>query len=527
MPTSLVFLTTTGSGTWTVPASWTSMVAESISGGGGAGKGSSLCTGAGGGGYQKSGSVSVTPGDVHAFSVGAGGVGSATATGGDGGDTWFANNNTATSITSAGVISGARGGKGSQPVTGSGGSFTAAGGSGISVYGVGTFATWNPSAAGGTPTFTASNLAIQGATGTTTWYTTRATQGFTDGKFYYEATITANGTGGGSNGDFAIGWENGSANLVTTPGNQPAAAFYFPQTGLTFIDGGTGSIQTGSVGNVIGVAIDLVNSKIWWRTNTGNWNNSGTANPATNVGGLSFTFTGRMYPSFGYENTDSKVTANFGATSFTNTAPSGFNSVSQSSSMIQYNGGDGTGSVNTFGSVHQSSGGGGAAGPLGNGGVTINDNTLSGSGGGGNGGGSAGHDATGSSGTTGGLGGDNNGGTGHGVTGTSNGAGTNGGGGAGGQTGINGSGGVNHSGGDGGNGTEWDATHGSGGGGGEGDNTSSAHTGGAGGLYGGGAGNGGGSASSTGANGGQGIIVITGTYTSGGGGGSPDMFFSS
>jgi len=40
----------------------------------------------------------------------------------------------------------------------------------------------------------------------------------------------------------------------------------------------------------LSVAVDIDNNLIWFRTNNGNWNNSGTANPATGVGGIDLTW---------------------------------------------------------------------------------------------------------------------------------------------------------------------------------------------------------------------------------------------
>ena len=71
---------------------------------------------------------------------------------------------------------------------------------------------------------------------------------------------------------------------------------------------------------------------IWFRLGAaGNWNTSGTANPATGVGGLDLAPTGfgtafDVYP-FVYLNTSGNaITANFGGTAFTGTVPSGFTS---------------------------------------------------------------------------------------------------------------------------------------------------------------------------------------------------------
>jgi hypothetical protein len=92
---------------------------------------------------------------------------------------------------------------------------------------------------------------------------------------------------------------------------------------------------TPTVGQVIGVALDIGNASIWARLGAGNWNNSGTANPATNVGGISLAGwlnTGnpvnifpcaQLQPSSGTA-TASTLTFNFGATAFANTPPAGF-----------------------------------------------------------------------------------------------------------------------------------------------------------------------------------------------------------
>ena len=81
-------------------------------------------------------------------------------------------------------------------------------------------------------------------------------------------------------------------------------------------------------GTVVGIAVDFTNHLIWFRmAPSGNWNGSGTANPATGVGGITFS-TGAMVPfvTFGGSGgaAGNVITANFGASSFTGTVPSGF-----------------------------------------------------------------------------------------------------------------------------------------------------------------------------------------------------------
>jgi hypothetical protein len=100
--------------------------------------------------------------------------------------------------------------------------------------------------------------------------------------------------------------------------------------------GGTININAGFAGNigqrvsgdVIGIAVDFAAALIWFRVApSGNWNGSGTANPATGVGGFSISAIagGALYPNFSTTSTAGEIiTGNFGATGFTGTVPSGF-----------------------------------------------------------------------------------------------------------------------------------------------------------------------------------------------------------
>lgn len=118
--------------TWTVPADWTTAgsIIECIGGGGAAcSYVPNISGGGGGGGYAKSVGQALTPGQVVNMSIGPGGSTSSTPVfvAPAGGDTWIANNNTATLITSSGVICGAKAGGGSSNgAPGSGGAATSA-----------------------------------------------------------------------------------------------------------------------------------------------------------------------------------------------------------------------------------------------------------------------------------------------------------------------------------------------------------------------------------------------------------------
>src|SRR4029077_824676 len=86
-----------------------------------------------------------------------------------------------------------------------------------------------------------------------------------------------------------------------------------------------------SSGNVIGVALDMTGLLIWFRiAPSGNWNGSGTANPATGVGGISISacFGAQAayaaFASTGSAGNGNAVTANFGDSAFTGAVPAGF-----------------------------------------------------------------------------------------------------------------------------------------------------------------------------------------------------------
>lgn len=182
--------------------------------------------------------------------------------------------------------------------------------------------TWNPADKNAQFLLSGGNLIASDTASGATWVDGRATDSHATGKWYFEITVTANG--GGSNGQVAFGVGNGAAALTGPPGSDPGGACYYPLSGLTFIGGGTGTIQADSTNGHVGqVAVDLGAKLIWWKINVSNWNNNGSANPATGVGGLSFAFAGPYFP-FGGLLQAGIMTANFGDSALFGTVPSGF-----------------------------------------------------------------------------------------------------------------------------------------------------------------------------------------------------------
>lgn len=161
----------------------------------------------------------------------------------------------------------------------------------------------------------------------------RTFESYSSGQYYYEMTATTiNGN------DCGLGMSIGSASLASlvSNGTNGAIAFNFA-SGTIYINGSAQGTTLGawSNGDVICVALDVTNKKIWFRKNAGNWDNIGGDNPATNTGGYSLS--ALAYPYYGLVTCSSSgvLTANFGATSFAQAVPSGFTSGLPSSQQKQ------------------------------------------------------------------------------------------------------------------------------------------------------------------------------------------------
>jgi Collagen triple helix repeat (20 copies) len=140
------------------------------------------------------------------------------------------------------------------------------------------------------------------------------------GKYYFEITYTTVNTN-----SLSCGIGLASTNLTALGAG---AANVARTTGLIIVNGvGSGSsIGVITPGSVVGIAVDLTAQLIWFRLGaSGNWNGSGTANPATGAGGVSISAisSGLLYPLMTGASGDA-VTANFGASAFSGAVPLGF-----------------------------------------------------------------------------------------------------------------------------------------------------------------------------------------------------------
>lgn len=179
--------------------------------------------------------------------------------------------------------------------------------------------TWNPSDK-------SANITLSGGNLIATWNGSagglRSTTSKTSGKLYFEVTLNTfltNVYAGLANSSYALTAPANTANVVL--------AFL---TGATILGNGatlgstTGSLGAGQVGRF---AVDLTNRLFWYSVAGGNWNNNVANNPATGVGGISFSYlTGPffVYSGSAAGTSGEQDTVNFGATSFAFAVPSGF-----------------------------------------------------------------------------------------------------------------------------------------------------------------------------------------------------------
>lgn len=181
--------------------------------------------------------------------------------------------------------------------------------------------TWNPADTAPNITFSNGNLTLTTSGGS--FESCRATTNFTTpSKLYMEHVISS-----GALGDVLVGIGANSAGLNGQYTGQGTTSMGYQASSGQVLRGGSviATIATGALGDTICQAWDMGNLNFWIRINGGNWNNSGTANPATNSGGITIngTIGGGPYP-MATGGGSSVLTSNFGASAFSFSVPSGF-----------------------------------------------------------------------------------------------------------------------------------------------------------------------------------------------------------
>lgn len=143
---------------------------------------------------------------------------------------------------------------------------------------------WNPSDNSGSTLSNSNKTAVGGCVRTVQY-------GGASEKLYFEVVT---GSGGGSAGS-AVGFANASFAVATDDSSNSANAITAWTDGnIYFLNSAVAGWGTPNppAGTVISCAIDTTLKKIWVRQGSGNWNNSGTDNPATGTGGASITGAG-------------------------------------------------------------------------------------------------------------------------------------------------------------------------------------------------------------------------------------------
>ena len=188
----------------------------------------------------------------------------------------------------------------------------------------GTSSTWSTSDK--STNITLSNGNLTATNGATSDNAVRSAASRSTGKYYVEFTVTGALVGA----DTGLGIATSAAVLTSFGSNATQGVACFAGAGQIWFNGsptGVSSSGTNIIGTVWSIAVDLVNSKIWFRTNATAWNGSGTDNPATNTGGTNIAAlfpTNAAYAIFCSNGSAAGITANFGGSAFSFTPPSGF-----------------------------------------------------------------------------------------------------------------------------------------------------------------------------------------------------------
>ena len=145
----------------------------------------------------------------------------------------------------------------------------------------------------------------------------RGTIGFSSGKWYWEVKYI-----NGNSSEIA-----GISTPTSTSAGGSAGGIGYYTNGNIYVNGSASAYGTSvSANDIIGVAVDMDNGKIWFSKN-GTWQNSGDPAAGTNPGttGLSGTY----YPGFedAASGTNATFEANFGQRAFSYTPPAGYKSL--------------------------------------------------------------------------------------------------------------------------------------------------------------------------------------------------------
>lgn len=149
--------------------------------------------------------------------------------------------------------------------------------------------TWNPSDKHADITLSGGDLVATESAGASAFRSVRSIASHTTGKYFCKFTITEI-----PNSACNVGFMNAATALSTPPGgaDSPGHGAGYNHSGTVTGDNGTfggftlATIETYTTGDVISMALDLTAEKVWFRKNSGNWNNDAGADPAAGANGI-------------------------------------------------------------------------------------------------------------------------------------------------------------------------------------------------------------------------------------------------
>lgn len=176
-------------------------------------------------------------------------------------------------------------------------------------------ATWNPLDKASNLTLSNGDLTVE-RTDNTGWRGVRSNIFKNSGKWYWECKVDVTAP---YNYEFVgVGT---SSETLTYPGDTYEGYGYYGSNGYKYHSSGSSYGSSYTTNDIIGVALDLDNGKIWWSKN-GIWQASG--DPAAGTNPAYTGVAGTFYAMVGFNWYGGKITANFGATPFQHTVPVGF-----------------------------------------------------------------------------------------------------------------------------------------------------------------------------------------------------------
>lgn len=186
--------------------------------------------------------------------------------------------------------------------------------------GFATVTTWDPANTQSSNNLTGANLTL--TKNTSSNGPARSLAQITS-KTHWEITISV---AGGAATDYNPGLCNGSMAISSAEflGKDTNSVGYNLNGNVLYNNATLTTIETAAQGNTLVFEFDPTAKLLWIANGSGNWNNSGTANPATGVGGISLALAGPYYAAWNSDLVGNAGVANFGASAFVRTPSSGF-----------------------------------------------------------------------------------------------------------------------------------------------------------------------------------------------------------